>query len=132
MTIDILFVDKQVILAATALMPSAMAVIWTPCQGLPPQDSSIRNAMPSRQISVQGINTPATTGTDHTPTMAPDIGDISAGHSPAPIPTTAEAAVLEDTPRKFRALIEKKQITTLTPRLLDSTRKYPRGISIYL
>ena len=30
--------------------------------------------------------------------MAPDIGDISAGHSPAPIPTVTEAAVLEGTP----------------------------------
>ena len=46
---------------------------------------------------IQGINTPTTEGKDHT-IMVPDIGDISAGHSPAPIPTMTEAAVLEGTP----------------------------------
>ena len=30
--------------------------------------------------------------------MAQDIGDLSAGHSQTPIPTTTEAVVLEDTP----------------------------------
>ena len=30
--------------------------------------------------------------------MAPDIGDISAGHNPTTIPTMTEAAVLEGTP----------------------------------
>ena len=32
------------------------------------------------------------------PIIVPDIGDISAGHSPAPIPTVTEAVVLEGTP----------------------------------
>ena len=52
--------------------------------------------MPLRQISFKVINTPTTGGTDYTPIMAPDIGDISAGHSPTPVPTLIEAAVLED------------------------------------
>ena len=42
---------------------------------------------------IQHIDTPATKGTDHTPIIAPDIGDISAGHSPTPILITPEAAV---------------------------------------
>ena len=47
---------------------------------------------------IQGINTPKYKGTDHIPIMVLDIGDISAGHSPAAIPTAIEAAVLEGTP----------------------------------
>ena len=31
------------------------------------------------------------------PVMVPDMGDISAGHSPTPIPAMTEAVVLEDT-----------------------------------
>ena len=42
----------------------------------------------------QGIDTPTTRGTDHTPIMDPDIGDISAGHRPALISTMTEAVVL--------------------------------------
>ena len=45
-----------------------------------------------------GINTPITGWTGHTPIMAQDIGDISAGHSPVLIPTVTEAAVLKGTP----------------------------------
>ena len=37
----------------------------------------------------QGIDTPTTEGTDHTPTMAPDIGHISADLSLAPITTSS-------------------------------------------
>ena len=47
---------------------------------------------------IQGIDTPTTGGTDHTPYLALDIGDISAGHSSTPILTAIEAAVLEDIP----------------------------------
>ena len=47
---------------------------------------------------IQSINIPATRGTDHTPIMAPDIGDFSAGYSPVPIPNATEAAGLEGTP----------------------------------
>ena len=47
---------------------------------------------------IQGTDTHTTGGTDHTPIMALDIGDISAGHSPTPIPITTDAAVLEGTP----------------------------------
>ena len=47
---------------------------------------------------IQGIDTPTTKGTDHTPIMVPYIRDISAGHSPTAIPTMTEAPVLEGTP----------------------------------
>ena len=47
---------------------------------------------------IQGIDTPTTRGTDYTPIMVPDIGNISAGHSPTPIYTMTEAATLEGTP----------------------------------
>ena len=46
---------------------------------------------------IQVNDTPTTKGTDHTPIMVPDIGDISAGHNPTPVPTTTEAAALEGT-----------------------------------
>ena len=46
----------------------------------------------------QGIDTPTTRGTDHTPIMAPDIGNITADHSPVPVHTKTEAAALEGTP----------------------------------
>ena len=42
--------------------------------------------------------TTTTGGTDHTPIMVSDIGDITADHSPAPIHATTEVAVLEGTP----------------------------------
>ena len=44
---------------------------------------------------IQGINTPTTGGTDHTPIMAPNMRDVSGGHSPTPIPTMMETSVLE-------------------------------------
>ena len=46
---------------------------------------------------IQDIDTPTTKGTDHTPIMVPDLGDITADHSPSPIHTTTETAVLEGT-----------------------------------
>ena len=51
----------------------------------------------SKTDLVHSINTPITKGTDHT-LMVPDIGDISAGNSPAAIPTMTEAVVLEGMP----------------------------------
>ena len=47
---------------------------------------------------IQGIYTSTSGETDHTPITVPDIGDISAGHSPTLIPTMTEAAVLEGIP----------------------------------
>ena len=47
---------------------------------------------------IQDIDTPTTRGTDHTPIMVPDIGDITADHSPTPIYTMTEAEALEGTP----------------------------------
>ena len=84
--------------ATTALMPIVMAVMNL---------VTLHRTAPSRILHqehhdtktdlIQGIDTPITEGTDHTPIMVPDIGDISAGHSPAAIPTVTEAAVLEGT-----------------------------------
>ena len=65
------------------------------CTGQPQQDSSIRDTAPPRQDT----DIPTPKGTDHTPPiMVPDMGDISAGHSPAANPTVIEAAILEGTP----------------------------------
>ena len=94
---DVLFVDKQVILAATTLTPSVTAVMNL---------ATLHRTALSRFLSkehhatktdlVQGINTPTPKGTDHTPFITvPDMKDISAGHSPT---TMTEAAVSEDTP----------------------------------
>ena len=92
-------VDEQVIFAATALMSSIVAVMNLATL---PRTAPITFLHQEHHATmadlVQGINTPTTRGTDHTPIMAQNIGDISAGHSPASIPTMAEAAVLEGTP----------------------------------
>ena len=75
--IDVLFVDAQVILATTALMPSVMAVMnlatlyrTAPSRFLP-QEQQVTKAH-----LIQGIDTPRTKGTDHIPIMVPDIGGI--------------------------------------------------------
>ena len=97
--IDVLSVDEQVILAPTALMPSVMAV-----KNLAPLPRTYPTRFLHQEFHttmadlIQDINTSTTRGTDHTPIMTPDVADISAGHSPAPIPTTTQAAVLEGTP----------------------------------
>ena len=99
MLIDVLFVDIQVILAATVLMQSVLAVMHlatlhrTVPTSIHPQEHHA-----TKTDLIQGIDTPTTEGTDHTSIMVPDIGDISAGHHPTTIPTTTEAAVLEGTP----------------------------------
>ena len=97
--IDILFVDEQVILATTAQMPSVMAVmnLATLCRTatirfLPQEHYATKTDL------VQCTDTPKTEGKHHTPVMVPDIGDISAGYSPATIATMTEVAVLEGTP----------------------------------
>ena len=96
---DVLSVDGQVILVATALMSSVMAVMNL---------ATLPRTAPTRFLHkehnttmadlIQGINTPTNRGTDHTPTMVPYIGDITADHSPIPIHTMTEAAALEGTP----------------------------------
>ena len=72
--ISVLAVDKQVILAATALMPSVMAVMNL---------ATLPRTAPTRFLHqehhatmadlVQGIDTPKTGGIGHTPIMVPDI-----------------------------------------------------------
>ena len=98
--IDVLFVDKQVILAATALMPSVMAVInLATLHKTAPTGFLHQGHHATKTDLIQGINTPTPKGTDCTPPIiVPDMGDILAGHSPGTIPTTAEAAVLKGTP----------------------------------
>ena len=49
--------------------------------------------------------------------MSLDIGDISAGHSPALIPTMTEAAVLEGTPH---ALLPATAAAHAAPQLMDA------------
>ena len=98
--IDIFFVDKQVILATTAPMPSVMAVMnlatlhrAAPTRFLPLEHHNTKTDL------IQGINIPTPKGTDHTPPiMIPDMGDILAGHSPITIPTVTEAAILQGIP----------------------------------
>ena len=97
--IDVLCEDSQVILAATALMPSVMAVMNV---------ATLHRTVPTRFLYqehhatktdlIQGINTPTPKGTDHTSIMVPGIGDISEDQSPATFLTVTEVAVLEGTP----------------------------------
>ena len=99
--IDVLFVDKQVILATTAPVPSAMAVMNL---------ATLHRTVPTRFLPqvhhatkinlIQDINIPTPEGTDHTPLITvPDTEDVSAGHSPTTIPKAKEAAVLEGMPQ---------------------------------
>ena len=44
---------------------------------------------------IKDIVTTTTKGTDHTPIMVPDVGDVTADHSLTPIDATMEVAVLE-------------------------------------
>ena len=67
---------------------------------------------------IQGIDIPTTGGTDHTPAMAPSMGDISAGHIPGPCPTTTEAAVLEGTPC---TPLPATAAACATPQLMDAS-----------
>ena len=80
-------------------MPSVMAVMnlatlhrTAPTRFLPQEHHGTKTYL------IQGIDTPTTEGTDHTPIMVQDIGDISTGHSPTTIPTMREAAAIEGTP----------------------------------
>ena len=92
--------DKQFILAATALMSSVITVVnlatlhrTAPTRFLPQEHHTTKTDL------IQDIDIPTSEGTDHTPLiMVPDMGDISSGHSPAAIPTATEAAVSEGTP----------------------------------
>ena len=97
--ISVLSVDRQVIFAATALMPSVMAVMnlailprTVPTRFLHQEHHTTMEGL------IQGINTPTTGGTEHTPIMVPDIEDITSDHSPTPISTATEAATLEGIP----------------------------------
>ena len=97
--IDVLFVDEQVILVTTVLMPSVMAVMNLAILDTTALTKFLHQESHATKTNlIQGIDTPTTKGTDHTPIIDPDIGDISAGHSPTTILTTTKAAVLEGTP----------------------------------
>ena len=94
-----LYLDEQIILAATALMSSVMAVmnLATLCRTVPTRFLPQKNIATKTDL-IQGIDTLTTKGTDHTHIMVPDIGDISVGYSPTMVPTVTETAVLEGTP----------------------------------
>ena len=94
--ITVLSVDGQVILATTDLMPSVMGVMnlailpRTTPTGFPHQEHHA-----TTEDLIQSINTPTTRGTECTPIMVPDIGDITADYIPNPICTMTEATTLE-------------------------------------
>ena len=86
-------------LATTALMPRFMAVmILSILPSTAPTIFLNQECYATTKDLVQSINTPVTKGTDHTPIMVPDTGDISGGHSPANVPNTRISGVLEFTP----------------------------------
>ena len=86
-------------MATTALMPTVMAVMNLAIFHRTAQTRFLHQEHhATKTYLIQGIYAPTTKGTDHTPIMFPDIGDISADHSPAAIPTVTEAAVLKGTP----------------------------------
>ena len=90
--IYVLFVDEQVILAATALMPSVVMNLAT-LHRTGPTRFLHQGHCTTKTDLVQGINIPTPKGTDCIPPiMVPDMGDIAAGHSPT---TTTKAAVSE-------------------------------------
>ena len=97
--ISVLSVDRQIILAATALMPSVMAVmnLATLPQTTPTRFLHQEHCTTMADL-IQGIHTPTTGGKDQTPIIVQDIEDTIANHSPCPIHTTTEAAALEGTP----------------------------------
>ena len=108
---DALFVDEQVILATTALMPSVMAVMnLAILHRTAPTNFLHQECHATKADLIQGINTPTTKGTDHTHIMVPDIRDISADHSPTTVPTVTEEAVLEGTSHLFFKLPQQLEL----------------------
>ena len=85
MTKSVLYVDGQVILAATAPVPSVVAVmnLATLPRTVPTRFLHQEHHATTADLN-QGIDTPTTGGTDHTPIMVLNIGNITADHSPAP------------------------------------------------
>ena len=99
MIISVLSVDRQVILAATALMCSVMVVMnLTILPRTAPTAFHHQEHHANTEDLIQDINTTTTVETDQTSIMVPDLGDITADHSPTPINTMTEATTLEGTP----------------------------------
>ena len=85
--IDVLFVAEKVIFAATPLMPSVMAVMnLAILHRTAPTTFLHHECHTTKTDLIQGINTPTTEGTHHTPIMVRDIEKNLAGHSPAQFP----------------------------------------------
>ena len=96
---SVLSVDGQVILATIAWMPSVMAVMnLVILPRTAPSGFLHQEHHATMEDLILGIDTPTTRGTDHTPIMVPDVGDITADHSPTPVHTMTEATTLEGTP----------------------------------
>ena len=77
--------------SVTAVMILATLHKTAPTRFLPQEHHSTKTGL------VPGHNTPTHKGTDHTPpTRGRDMGDISAGHNHANIPTVTGAAALTD------------------------------------
>ena len=102
MMISLLSLDGQVILVATALMPSVMAVMnLATLPRVAPTRFLHQEHLTIMEDLIQGIDTPTTGWTDHTPIMVSGIGDITADHSPTTVHTVTEVAALEGTPQNL-------------------------------
>ena len=98
--IDALFVDEQVILAATAPLSSVTAVMNLATLHKTGQIIFLpKEHHATRRDLVPGYNASTHKRTDNTPpTMDTDIGDISTDHNHSDIPTrTGAATATEDT-----------------------------------
>ena len=104
-------------LASTVLMPSVMAVMnLATLPRTAPTRFLLQECHATMADLIQGIDTSTLRGTYNTTIMAPDIRDISAGHSPTPIHTVTEAAVLEGTPH---TPLPTTAAACATPQLMD-------------
>ena len=124
--ISILSVDAQVILATTALLPSVVAVMNLAIfsKTVPTTFLHQEHNVTTEDL-IQGIHTPTTGGTDHTPIMVTDIGVITADHSPAPICTVTEVTTLEGPPHD---LLPATATAHATPQLMDAPAMIKTGI----
>ena len=116
--INVLSVDEQVILTATSLMPSVMAVMNLTTLPRTALTRFLQQEHPTtKKDLIQGIDTSTTRGAYHIPIMVRDIGDISADHSPTLILTMTEATVLEGT---AHTLLPATSATCTTPQPINA------------
>ena len=119
--ISVLSVDRQGIFPSTALMPSVMAVMNLVTLPRTARTKFLHQEHCATMADlITGIITTTTRGTDHTPIMVTDIGDVIADHSPSHVHTMTEVAVLEETlhallPATAAALVTPHPALTISP-----------------